>query len=1114
MRKLFTILLMALCLPVLAGMHSYINTSVLNSGHWVKFRVSESGICRMSFDELRTAGINPANVQVFGYGGAQKEQDFTMPNIDDLPYVPCYRGEDFILFYVQGPVSWKYDADLSRFVHTRNTYSNYGYYFLTDSGIEVSEPAAAQTPAGTPTEVTTYSLCQVLDNDSVNLIDRSGVSGGGRYFYGEQFANNQTRTFTFNTPNSTGQNCAVYIDLAANSPEPSSFTATLNGTTTRNVAISALPDHYTFGCAGNISFSGAAATDRQQVKLQLNSSSASALGWLNYIEITTLSNMQMSGDFMPLRTTVNYKKQTPVRYHLTNAGATTQVWDITNLGAIRPVTVSFAGNEATWVGSQTDGIHEYIAFNPAGSRFVSAEVAGEVANQNLHALSDIDYVIICPEGYEAVSKDLARAHEEKQSITWAIVTDKQVYNEFSSGTPDATAYRWLMKMLYDRANSGTGQKPRWLLLMGHGSFDNRGLLANSGTKLLLTYQALNSLNEVNAYASDDYFGWLDDNEGVSDRTAKMDIGVGRLPFESITEARSTVDKIIKYIRNEQTGKWKTQLVYLADDGENGMHTRTAEESAERVRVKNPDFVVHKIFLDAYPQEVNASGESYPLAKNRVLNLLKSGALFFDYSGHGGYNAITSESILNQKDIEQMTNKNQALWFFATCNFAQCDGGKRSAAETAVLNPRGGAIGVFAATRTVYADPNTRLNRSVCDTLFGHKNVFHYDMTIGEATATGKNALNDENKLAYVLLGDPALRLNYPTSFQVQTTTSIDTLNALSVQHVEGRIIDEDNLTVSDFNGKMDITIYDKMQSIPTRDNDNVGGDPEVVAYNDYPNTIFSGVTDVKDGLFNYTFMVPKDIRYNYGNGRIVYYAQTTDSLETLEAVGHFEEFVIGGSGSIIAADTVGPEMRIYLNTPVFQNGDKTYATPRFYAELADEHGINTAGAGIGHDLMLVVDNDPKQIYTLNEYFTAASNSYQSGMVSYLMEVLPDGPHSLTFRAWDLLNNSTTQSLNFIVEAGLDPSICSVTSYPNPVHAAGQLTLLVNYDQPDELLQTEIYLYNINGQMVYRHIQDNPDAVSINLAQLGLRAGVYVYSIRIKSATSRYSTTSGKIIVTK
>ena len=1117
MKKIFTILLMALCLPLMAGIHTYAPASMLSDGHWVKVRVGESGVCRMSFEQLRKAGIDPSTVQVFGYGGAQKEQDFTLPNIDDLPHVPCYKGDDFILFYAQGPISWKYDASSGRFTHTRNTYSNYGYYFLTDSSQPSEGSYQPSEGSGTPTDVTTYSFYQVLDNDTVNLIDRTGVSGGGKIFYGEQFTNNQALTFNFNTPNAiTGNICTLNIDVAANAPTPSSFSATLNETASKVVSIAAIPDHYTFGCAEILSFTGAAAADKQQIQLQLRSNSAGVLGWLNYIEITTPSHMRMTGDFMPLRTAVNYNKTTPVRYHLSHATAATQIWDVTSLAAIRSVTANFSNGELTWVGSQADGVHEYVAFNTAGSRFIAAEVVGEVANQNLHALSDIDYVIICPEGYKTIAEDLARAHQEKDGITWAVVTDQQVYNEFSSGTPDATAYRWLMKMLYDRANGGMGQKPRWLLLMGHGTFDNRGLLPNSGTRLLLTYQAQNSLNEVKAYATDDYFGWLDDNEGTYDRAGKMDIGVGRLPFESVAEARTTVDKLIKYIRNEETGKWKNQLVYLADDGENGMHTRTSEESAERIRIKNPDFVVHKIFLDAYPQEVNASGESYPLAKNRVLNLLKSGVLFFDYSGHGGYNAITSESILNQKDIELMSNKNQAFWFFATCNFGQCDGGKRSAAESAVLNPNGGAIGVLAATRTVYASQNTDLNRSVCDTLFGHSNAFHYEMTLGEAVAVGKNTCKsqDENRLAYVLLGDPAMRLNYPTTYQVQTTTSIDTLNALNVQHVEGRIIDEDNMVVSDFNGKVDISIYDKMQSIPTRDNDNVGGDPEVVAYNDYPNTIFTGVTDVKDGLFNYTFMVPKDIRYNYGNGRIVYYARTTDSLETMEAVGHFHDFVIGGSGSIVTADTAGPQMTIYLNTPVFKNGDKTYATPRFFAQLEDEHGINTAGAGIGHDLMLVVDNDPKQIYTLNEYFTAESNSYQKGLVSYLMEAMPDGPHSLTFRAWDLLNNSTTQSLNFIVETGLDPSICSVTSYPNPVHAGGQLTLLVNYDQPDELLQTELYLYNINGQLVYSHTQDNPDAVSINLAQLGLRAGIYVYSIRIKSASSRYSTTSGKIIVTK
>lgn len=1100
-------------LPMMAGIHSYAERSVLADGHWVKIRVSESGVCRMSFSELRSAGLEPSQVRVFGYGGAQKEQDFSKPNIDDLPQVPVYVGEDYILFYVQGPISWTYNG--SRFAHTRNTYSDFGYYLLSDDAGDMLLFPEAEAVSGSPTDVTYYSYYQVHDEDSVNLIDRTGVSGGGRTFYGEQFAAGQTRTFTFSTPYANGDNSSVYIDMAANAATTSTVKAKLNNTSSKSIYISSIPDHYTFGVAGTISMNGASEEQNQRVTMQFVNSNASALAWLNYIEITTPSELVMTGSYMGIRSLVNRNTTNPVRFLLRNATASTQIWDVTDLAAIQRMPTTMVDDQLAWVGTQADGVHEYIAVNTDGTKFVQAEVVGEVKNQNLHALNNIDYIIICPEGYEDVSEDLAKAHEAKQAITYAIVTDQQVYNEFSSGTPDATAYRWLMKMLYDRAKNGIGQQPRWLLLMGHGTFDNRKLLRNSGTSLLLTYQSKNSVNEIKAYATDDYFAYLDDNEGAIDTQGRMDIGVGRLPVESLDEARTTVDKLIQYIRNEQTGKWKNQLVYLADDGENGTHTETAEKSAELVRIKNPDFIVHKIFLDAYPQEVNASGESYPLAKNRVLNLLKNGVLFFNYSGHGGYNAITNESILNLKDIAGMTNKNQAFWLFATCNFAQCDAGKRSAAETAVLNPKGGAIGILAATRTVYASQNTNLNRSVCDTLFGHSDVFHYDMTLGEAISIGKNLLgSDENKLAYVLLGDPCMRLNYPTDYHVETLTEMDTLNALSVQHVEGRIIDEDLNTVSDFNGKVDITIYDKMQSIPTRDNDNVGGDPRVIAYNDYPNTIFSGATDVKDGLFNYTFMVPKDIRYNFDNGRIVYYAVTADSLETAEAVGHFEQFIIGGTGSTVAIDTIGPEMEIYLNSPAFRNGDKTYATPRFFANLYDKNGINTAGAGIGHDLMLIIDDDPKMIYSLNEYFTAANNSYQAGQVSYLMEELANGPHSLTFRAWDLLNNSTTKSLNFIVEAGLDPSIYNVTTYPNPVQQSGVVHLIVNYDQPDELIETEIYLYNTAGQMVYSHKQDNPDAVSINLPSLGLNTGVYIYSVKIKSASSKYSTTSGKIIVTK
>ena len=1111
-RHLYILILLWLSLPMLAGIHTYTEQSVLSSGHWVKIRVSESGVCRMSFSQLQQAGLNPQQLRVFGYGGAMLSQDFTADKIDDLPQVPVYVGDSYVLFWVQGPVSWRYNG--ARFEHERNPYSDYGYYLLSDDRGELLSPVAGEAITGTPTDVSTYIHYALHEKDSLNLIDRNGISGGGREFYGEQFLGNKSRSFRLQTPNAIeGEQGRIHVKAAAASSSVSYFQVEANGrSNSMRAAAILISDNYTMAELCSLTLTCPVAADHQDVQLTFQNSEASALGWLNFIETNTPCSLSMVGSWMPIRTNVNYRSSVPVRFLLSGATADFQIWDVTRRDAIVRMPAELEGSTLSWIGSQNDGIHEYVAVNVNGNSYVDAEVVGDVPTQNLHALRNIDYVIICPEGYEAISEQLARAHEQKQSITWAVVTDQQVYNEFSSGTPDATAYRWLMKMLYDRADA-VNQKPRWLLLMGHGSFDNRNLLPNSGTSLLLSYEAKNSTNEVNAYATDDYFGFLDDDEGDSDVAGRMDIGVGRLPVSTPDEAQAVVNKLIAYLRNEQAGRWKNQIVFLADDGEHGSHTETAEAGAEKVRLKNPDFVVNKIYLDAYPQEVNASGESYPLAKNRLDNLLKNGVLFFDYSGHGGYNAITNESMLSLREIEQMSNRIHAFWLFATCSFAHCDAGKRSAAEAAVLNPVGGAIGVFSATRTVYASQNTVLNRNVCDTLFGHVNPFRYDMTIGEATAAGKNMTgSDPNKLAYVLLGDPAIRLNYPTDYQVETLTPMDTLNALSVQQVDGRIMDEDGQTVSDFDGLVDITVYDKMQVITTRDNDSSPSEAKELRYNDYPNTIFSGEATVKNGLFRYTFMVPKDIRYNYGPGRIVYYAYTTDSLELAEAVGHFEQFIIGGSNSIVSVDTLGPQMTIYLNTPAFKDGDYTYATPRFFADLYDENGINTAGAGIGHDLMLIIDEDPKLTYSLNEYFTADNGSYQRGQVSYLMDPLADGPHSLRFRAWDMLNNSTTQTLNFVVQAGLEPSISSVTTYPNPVQQNGTLNLVVRYNQPDELLSTEVYVYTLDGKLVWSHKQDNPDQVQIPMSQLGVKTGVYIYSVKIKSASSRYSTSSGKIIV--
>jgi hypothetical protein len=368
-------------------------------------------------------------------------------------------------------------------------------------------------------------------------------------------------------------------------------------------------------------------------------------------------------------------------------------------------------------------------------------------------------------------------------------------------------------------------------------------------------------------------------------------------------------------------------------------------------------------------------------------------------------------------------------------------------------------------------------------------------------------------MPYILLGDPALKLNTPTDYQVKTSTALDTLNALSVQSVKGYIQTEDGDTATWFNGKLDVTILDKMQQITTRDNDEPKEQNKVkITYNDYPNTLFAGKTDVIDGKFEFTFMVPKDIRYNYGAGRIVYYAYDEENRE--EAVGHYEDFVVGGSSTVITQDTVGPDLHIYLNNPAFMDGDATYEFPHFYADIYDENGINTVGTGIGHDLLMIVDADPKQTFVLNDYFAASNNSYQQGQVSYRMQEQTEGMHTLTFRAWDLHNNSSTAALNFQVVKGMDPQIYKVVTYPNPVASTENLTIQVEYDQPDEVVQTTINMYDISGKLILTHEQKSTNGIRWNLSSLNVSPGIYVYQVKIKTTTSNYVSKAGKIIVTQ
>jgi hypothetical protein len=974
-------------------------------------------------------------------------------------------------------------------------------------------------------DVDWYTNYQVHEKDEVNLIDLTGVSGGGREFYGEMLnANNKTLTLNFASPNvRTDIKTHCYIDLAGITSAPTTLTVNLAGQKA-NCIIPAInvSDYYTKAEQDSVWIeTNAQNNSTQTVQLSFSGRAAGAKVYLNYVEINIPCKLTMQDNALSISNTTLLGTSKGIRFHMTNANNQTQIWRVTDGVNIEQIPTAVDNNTLSWVGSNTTA-EKYVAVNVANANnWKIPTLIGKVENQNLHALSNIDYVIICPKDFVEPATRLAQKHEEIDQLTWAVVTDEQVYNEFSSGTPDASAYRWLMKMLYDRANGNAVKSPKHLLLMGKGTYDNRRIFSSniSGKNLLLTFQAKNSTVEYSAYGTDDYFGSLTDHAGVSqgifyETRAQMNISVGRLPVKTLDEANQVVDKLCTYIDDKVPGKWKSQILFLADDGDHGLHVETAEAGAERLRTKNKDFIVNKLYLDAYTQEVNAAGESYPLAKNQFDNFINEGMLFFNYSGHGGYNNITNELFMRTNDIRRMNNVNQAFWFLATCSFSHFDGGVTSAGEEAILNPNGGAIGVLSACRTVFAGQNTDLNRNFCDTILGHNNLFNYHMTIGEATRIAKNkTVGDANKMAYILLGDPAIRINYPTDYQITTTSKLDTLHALMLQTICGFIETQDHDTATWFNGKLDVTIFDKMQEIITRDNDEAVEENKVkIKYKDYPNTLFVGQTDVINGKFEITFMVPKDIRYNYGNGRIVYYAYDNENRE--EAVGHYEDFIIGGSSLVLAQDTIGPELNIYLNNSYFMSGDKTHEYPHFYAEIYDENGINTAGAGIGHDLLMVIDNDAKQTYVLNSYFQALNSSYQSGIVSYKMAEQEEGAHTLTFRAWDLYNNSSTTSLNFQVVKGLDPQLYNITIYPNPVASTGILNIIINHDRPDDIVESIIYLYDLSGKMVYAHAQKRNAPILWNLSELNTPAGIYIYQVNIKTANSNYVSKAGKLIITQ
>ena len=750
------------------------------------------------------------------------------------------------------------------------------------------------------------------------------------------------------------------------------------------------------------------------------------------------------------------------------------------------------------------------------------EYTYRITNQDHHADAATDMVIIIPTSQKLLpqAERLKAHHEQHDGLRVTIVPADELYNEFSSGTPDATAYRRYLKMLYDRATTPS-DRPRYLLLLGDGSWDNRMNTAEwngyTPDDFLLCYESENSFSQVNCYVSDDYFCLMDDEEtiqstnGSNTYTGKPDVAVGRLPARTADEAKILVDKIISYTSNEYAGPWQNEICMMGDDGNGNSHMKTADKVATMIETTYPNYNVDKIYWDAYQRTSSSTGYSYPDVTRLIKQQLQNGALIMNYCGHGAAYAMSHELVMKLADFETQQSNYLPLWMTASCDIMPFDGQEENIGETVMLNSKGGGIAFFGTTRTVYASYNEVMNLAFT------KNVLTPGMTIGEAVRQAKCELVEKgsdltcNKLQYTLLGDPALELTKPKQEMVvdsingQPATEGIKLAAGSVVKICGHI-EQNDQTDSDFNGIVTLSVRDAEETITCRLNNTASdGADEAFVYKDRTNYLYRGSENVTEGSFHITFAIPKDISYTDGNGLMILYAISSDKSRS--AHGENGSFELIGSRTA-QTDSIGPSVYCYLNAKSFKNGDKVNTTPYFVAELYDDSGINASGSSIGHDLELVIDGDINKTYNLNDYFEYDFGDYRSGKIGFSIPELSKGTHRLLFRAWDILNNSTTSELIFEVSDDAGSGEFSVTCTKNPANTNTQF--VITHNRMGSELKVTLDVFDMAGRQVWRQtdtVVPTSDTFTIdwNLNVAGgsrLHTGLYLCRLTLNDGNAK------------
>ena len=1096
-----------------------VTNSVLSTGDWYQFYVEKSGVYKISKSFLQQLGLNtstidPRKLQIYGNGGRMLPLSNNIDYPSDLTENAiqvvgdsdgAFNNEDYILFYAEGVDTWNEESQTNN-----NLYDTKSYYYITVQGGDGKRISNMVQPIGTISQnITSFDDYQYNELDLVNIVNL------GRQWLGESFDINQEQEFSFNFPNIDIASPVKLIVTAASAAfTNTTFKVAANSQETGTISFSALDSNSsTKFNLGSLNKTIPAA-ENIKIKLTYNNNGVpGSKGYLDNIRLFSKRKLQGYGKQFRFQYDLAASSSGVASYTISNASGISQVWDVTD---IYNVTKTENPNQASFSFKATLGeLRKYIAIDALDYLTPSKTSKTKITNQNLKGdcfKNTIDYVIITPAFLKTQADKLANFHRNNPNnkLNVKVITLESIYQEFSSGKQDIAAIRNCIKYIYDNP-SDPAKKIKYINLFGDASYDYKNRIANN-TNIVPIYHALNSnTSGESSYASDDFYGLMDAGEGnIGSFYGGIDIAVGRMIHDNAQQADEMVNKVIEYHDIKSYGSWRNNYIMISDDADKISDASLQTKHnilADRITFEKPFLNVNKILLDSYVQQASAGGSRYPKARLEMFSAFEKGALVLNYLGHGGEDGLTSERIWEKSDGQNLSNQYKyPLFVTITCDFSRFDNPSRpTAGEYTYWNPKGGAISMISTIRSIGQFSAENFNDVLAKNLFSYGSSQY--TSIAESLRISKNSNPNSSTNVVFYIGDPALMLAIPkpkikiTSINDKTdfADNVASFKSLAKMKISGEISDETNIPIPNYNGELSTIIFDKFITRSTLNND---GNSPPINFNILGETIFKGNASITNGKFEFSFIVPKDIRVPLGNGKISFYAKKTAPFEN--QTGYDTSIKVGGINENAAVDNKPPTVKLYINDETFVSGGTTNESPFLLANLEDENGINTA-SGIGHDIVAILDGDVSNPYLLNDYYQTNLDDYTKGTLRFPFRNLSVGLHSITFKAWDVYNNPIAAEIQFIVVGDETMTLTHVLNYPNPF--VNYTEFWFSHNRPFEPLEVQVQVMTITGKVVWTRNQiittegflskeitwDGKDDFGNKIGK-----GVYVYKLTVKS----------------